>query len=308
MVPVRGRDPSPNTPRYPSESASGTPTNAPQTTPYDNGNVIVIGGGVKLGGSRPASAAPHSRRPGDRDRSPSISIASRALSSVMSNGSRKTRSRRRIMPSYLGHLDQPGVGGPVHGPFAAAPPVAPGAQPAPMPWNLLPGQPAQMLPVAQMLMADPKMQAGVQSAIRAATQLLRQPGQPLQKFGQKGGSLVVNTPAGPMWIPADPFLNSAWSGAAAPASGSAPAPASAPHSHRHKHKGKLLHRLSECRPAIPFRSSRLALPSSVQPLLWLHSASTDILARDSLFGSSSRVGGNPLSSRFDFDFDLSVNL
>ena len=123
----RGRTPSPNTPRdsiTPSTVTSATPT----VTPYDGGNVTVLGGGVKLGGSsRPSSVMSTSRSPLDQSRSPSVSLASRALNTALSpnhTGSsiptspRKTRTRRRIMPTYLGHLGQPGVGGPIMGVFS----------------------------------------------------------------------------------------------------------------------------------------------------------------------------------------------
>lgn len=117
----RSRSESPPTPR----DAAATPgnmgthdTSTPTVTPYDGGNVTVLGGGVKLGGmSRPSSVMSLNRTPGDRSRSPSISVASRALTSAMgpngtSTGTRKTRTRRRIMPTYLGHLGQPGISGP----------------------------------------------------------------------------------------------------------------------------------------------------------------------------------------------------
>ncbi|WVR09098.1 hypothetical protein IAU60_006160 [Kwoniella sp. DSM 27419] len=134
----RGRTPSPNPSATtdtqtitPGTEASSTPSSAPapSVTPYDGGNVTVLGGGVKLGGaSRPSSGM--SSRSVDRSRSPSISLASRALTSATgpnANGEaapRKQRTRRRIMPTYLGHLGQPGVGGPVmgvFGQFAGAP-------------------------------------------------------------------------------------------------------------------------------------------------------------------------------------------
>ena len=151
--PQRGRSTSPSqsTPR---ELSSATPnaTTAPipTVTPYDGGNVTVMGGGVKLGGgSRPASAMALGRTGLDRSRSPSISLASRALTSALGpNGQptqRKARTRRRIMPTYLGHLNQPGVGGPIMGPFgqfpAAAPPwqgVGVGMGPPPIPGMLRP--------------------------------------------------------------------------------------------------------------------------------------------------------------------------
>ena len=122
----RGRTPSPNTPHHsitPSTITSATPT----VTPYDGGNVTVLGGGVKLGGSsRPSSVMSTSRSPLDRSRSPSISLASRALNTALSpknagstpTSPRKPRTRRRIMPTYLGHLGQPGVGGPIMGVFS----------------------------------------------------------------------------------------------------------------------------------------------------------------------------------------------
>jgi hypothetical protein len=131
---IRGRTPSPNTPHVrerqhktpatvtgatPAHTASTTPT----ITPYDGGNVTVLGGGVKLGGgSRPSSVMSANRTPMDRDRSPSISLASRALNSAIgphtTGGMRKPRTRRRIMPTYLGSLHQPGVGGPINGVFS----------------------------------------------------------------------------------------------------------------------------------------------------------------------------------------------
>ena len=119
----RGRDRSPTTPRPDSHSPGSTPT--PAVTPYDGGNVTVLGGGIKLGGmSRPGSRTPH-----DRSRSPSVSLASRALSSAMGPGGRKVRTRRRIMPTYLGHVGQPGVGGPVMGAFGMGA-VPPGGWPS----------------------------------------------------------------------------------------------------------------------------------------------------------------------------------
>ncbi|KAK8843351.1 hypothetical protein IAR55_007008 [Kwoniella newhampshirensis] len=136
----RGRTPSPNTPDgqtiTPNTENTITPSPSaptPTVTPYDGGNVTVLGGGVKLGGSasRPASAHSGNRTPIDRSRSPSISLASRALSTALGpnsngdgtaatisgGGQRKQRTRRRIMPTYLGHLGQPGVGGPIMGVF-----------------------------------------------------------------------------------------------------------------------------------------------------------------------------------------------
>ncbi|ORY24752.1 hypothetical protein BCR39DRAFT_545770 [Naematelia encephala] len=128
---VRGRTPSP----------SNTPAPTPTVTPYDGGNVTVLGGGVKLGGggggvgggasSRASSVISSSRTPIDRSRSPSISLASRALNTALGpnangTGSRKVRTRRRIMPTYLGPNGQPGVGGPF-GPFAGK--IQPGGQP-----------------------------------------------------------------------------------------------------------------------------------------------------------------------------------
>jgi hypothetical protein len=145
--PQRGRSTSPSqaTPRELSSATPSTaPSAAPTVTPYDGGNVTVMGGGVKLGGgSRPASAMALGRTGLDRSRSPSISLASRALTSALGpNGQpnqRKARTRRRIMPTYLGHLNQPGVGGPIMGPFGqfpAAPPwqgVGVGMGPPPIP-------------------------------------------------------------------------------------------------------------------------------------------------------------------------------
>jgi len=132
-VAERGRTPSPNTP-HGRERANKTPatvtgaTTAPSTTPtitpYDGGNVTVLGGGVKLGGggSRPSSVMSGHRTPMDRDRSPSISLASRALGNAIgpqsTGGMRKPRTRRRIMPTYLGSIHQPGVGGPINGVFS----------------------------------------------------------------------------------------------------------------------------------------------------------------------------------------------
>ncbi|WWC64076.1 uncharacterized protein I303_106683 [Kwoniella dejecticola CBS 10117] len=95
----------------------------PSVTPYDGGNVTVLGGGVKLGGlSRPSSVMSHR----SRSRSPSISLASRALNTATTEGSggRKQRTRRRIMPTYLGHLNS-GVGGPIMGVFTQFNPNTP---------------------------------------------------------------------------------------------------------------------------------------------------------------------------------------
>ncbi|BEJ15750.1 hypothetical protein CspHIS471_0503550 [Cutaneotrichosporon sp. HIS471] len=101
----RGRDPSPA-------------RNEPTVTPYDGGNVTVLGGGTKLGGSRPSSVMSH------RTRSPSISVAARALGTAVgtnANGGvmRKQRSRnmRRITPVYVGGIAQPGIGGPMMSAF-----------------------------------------------------------------------------------------------------------------------------------------------------------------------------------------------
>ncbi|WWD21133.1 hypothetical protein CI109_105614 [Kwoniella shandongensis] len=137
----RGRTPSPGTPDgqsiTPNTDNTITPSPSaptPTVTPYDGGNVTVLGGGVKLGGSASRTTSVHSgsRTPVDRSRSPSISLASRALSSALGpnsngegtattisggGGQRKQRTRRRIMPTYLGHLGQPGVGGPIMGVF-----------------------------------------------------------------------------------------------------------------------------------------------------------------------------------------------
>jgi hypothetical protein len=105
----RGRDPSPT-------------RNEPTVTPYDGGNVTVLGGGTKLGGSRPSSVMSH------RTRSPSISVASRALnpavgSNANGGGMRKQRSRapRRIVPTHLGQFSQPGIGGPMMSAFTPPP-------------------------------------------------------------------------------------------------------------------------------------------------------------------------------------------
>ncbi|GMK55837.1 hypothetical protein CspeluHIS016_0208930 [Cutaneotrichosporon spelunceum] len=88
--------------------------NEPTVTPYDGGNVTVLGGGTKLGGSRPSSVMSH------RTRSPSISVAARALGTAVgtnANGGtmRKQRSRnmRRITPVYVGGIAQQGIGGPM---------------------------------------------------------------------------------------------------------------------------------------------------------------------------------------------------
>ena len=111
----RGRDPS-ETRRLITPTQPGSGTSTPTVTPYDGGNVTVLGGGVKLGSTSASRAS--SAHPVDRDRSPSISLASRALSSATTTGSpRKPRTRKRIMPTYLGHLGQPGVGGPIMGAF-----------------------------------------------------------------------------------------------------------------------------------------------------------------------------------------------
>jgi hypothetical protein len=135
---VRGRDPSPTTPR---DATPSSATATPTVTPYDNGNVTVLGGGVKLGGggSRPASVMSGHRTPIDRSRSPSISLASRALNTALSpNGTapgspRKPRTRRRIMPTYLGHLGQ---AGPIMGAFGqfTPQPIQQQQQPA-YPWG-----------------------------------------------------------------------------------------------------------------------------------------------------------------------------
>ena len=132
--PQRGRTPSPSTPREGSTTPCTAISATPTVTPYDGGNVTVMGGGVKLGGGggpRPASAM-SMRSNYDRSRSPSVSLASRALGSATGPtgqpGQRKARTRRRIMPTYLGHLGQPGVGGPVPGAFGQfAPAIQPGA-------------------------------------------------------------------------------------------------------------------------------------------------------------------------------------
>ncbi|ODN74606.1 hypothetical protein L202_06962 [Cryptococcus amylolentus CBS 6039] len=120
----------PTTPNTETTITPRVPT--PTVTPYDGGNVTVLGGGIKLGGgagshSRSSSVQSSHRTPIDRTRSPSVSFASRALSSATGpNGEpRKQRTRRRIMPTYLGHLGQPGVGGPVMGAFNGV--VSPGA-------------------------------------------------------------------------------------------------------------------------------------------------------------------------------------
>ncbi|CAK9781686.1 hypothetical protein CC85DRAFT_310040 [Cutaneotrichosporon oleaginosum] len=112
----RGRDPSPA-------------RNEPTVTPYDGGNVTVLGGGTKLGGSRPSSVMSH------RTRSPSISVASRALNPAVgsnANGGnmRKQRSRapRRIQPTLLSQFSQPGIGGPMINAFTPPLKHQPGMQ------------------------------------------------------------------------------------------------------------------------------------------------------------------------------------
>lgn len=116
----RGRTTSPTQTRPSSANSNG-----PTVTPYDGGNVTVLGGGTKLGGSRPSSVY-GSRL--DRTRSPSVSIASRALGNAVgpnSNGgtattaatTRKQRTRRRIIPTHIGYFGQPGVGAPMMGAF-----------------------------------------------------------------------------------------------------------------------------------------------------------------------------------------------
>lgn len=132
----RGRTPSPDTPHANQRQSvtpttvtgatpapSAAPSTTPTVTPYDGGNVTVLGGGVRLGGSsRPSSVMSSHRNPIDRSRSPSISLASRALNSAVgpnsTGGPRKQRTRRRIMPTYLGSIHQPGVGGPINGVFS----------------------------------------------------------------------------------------------------------------------------------------------------------------------------------------------
>ncbi|WVF65576.1 hypothetical protein IAT40_000306 [Kwoniella sp. CBS 6097] len=135
-----GQTATPSTETTIAPSPTATSVSTPTVTPYDGGNVTVLGGGVKLGGSSRPSSVLSSRSSHDRSRSPSISLASRALNTAVgpnsnSDGSgsstttssgqpRKQRTRRRIMPTYLGHLGQPGVGGPimgVFGQFAGAP-------------------------------------------------------------------------------------------------------------------------------------------------------------------------------------------
>lgn len=100
-----------------------SPAAEPTVTPYDGGNVTVLGGGTKLGGSRPPSVM--SSR-GDRTRSPSVSIASRALLTAVgpnSNGApgspRKPRTRRRIIPTHIGYFGQPGIGAPMLASFGS---------------------------------------------------------------------------------------------------------------------------------------------------------------------------------------------
>lgn len=135
---ARGRTPSPDTPHAsqrqsvtpstvtgatPAPGPGAAPSTTPTVTPYDGGNVTVLGGGVRLGGSsRPSSVMSSHRTPIDRSRSPSISLASRALNSAVgpnsAGGPRKQRTRRRIMPTYLGSIHQPGVGGPINGVFS----------------------------------------------------------------------------------------------------------------------------------------------------------------------------------------------
>lgn len=144
----RGRDPSPSTPRGGEAAKAPTPTTGgtaiPQVTPYDGGNVTVLGGGTKLGGggvSRSSSAM--GMRGHDRTRSPSVSIVSRALNTAVgpnSNGGvplpaspRKQRTRRRIIPTHIGYFGQPGIGGPIMGAFGSKPPQ-PGAAAGFGPW------------------------------------------------------------------------------------------------------------------------------------------------------------------------------
>ncbi|KAK4684279.1 hypothetical protein P7C73_g5907, partial [Tremellales sp. Uapishka_1] len=131
----RGRTPSPADGSATPSSTGGTVVPTPSVTPYDGGNVTVLGGGVKLGGaSRPSSIMSTSRAPHDRTRSPSVSLAGRALNSALGPGTppsspRKQRTRRRIMPTYLGHVGQPGIG-PVMGVFQ---------YPSGKQWNVQPG-------------------------------------------------------------------------------------------------------------------------------------------------------------------------
>ncbi|KAL7421365.1 hypothetical protein Q5752_004250 [Cryptotrichosporon argae] len=133
----RGRTPSATSATSSSSATDATKPAAPTVTPYDGGNVTVVGGGTKLGAtpshSRASSLFGGSRGGGARSRSPSISAGSRALGNAVganSNGAgapgaplapRKTRTRRRIHPTYLGPFGQPGVGGPVPSAFGYAP-------------------------------------------------------------------------------------------------------------------------------------------------------------------------------------------
>ncbi|KAL1407614.1 hypothetical protein Q8F55_007047 [Vanrija albida] len=143
----RGRDPSPSTPRGADAPKTGTPTpgaTIPQVTPYDGGNVTVLGGGTKLGGGVSRSSSAMGMRGHDRTRSPSVSIVSRALNTAVgpnSNGGvplpaspRKQRTRRRIIPTHIGYFGQPGIGGPIMGAFGSKPPQ-PGAAGGFGPWS-----------------------------------------------------------------------------------------------------------------------------------------------------------------------------
>ncbi|EIW65853.1 hypothetical protein TREMEDRAFT_70468 [Tremella mesenterica DSM 1558] len=112
ITPLSSHNPNTN-----STGGNGSAT-TPIITPYDGGNVTVLGGGVKLGGSTPRFPSGGSY---DRSRSPSISLASRTLHTALSPtgpgspGPGRRQRRRRIMPTFLGHLGQPGIGGPVLG-------------------------------------------------------------------------------------------------------------------------------------------------------------------------------------------------
>lgn len=165
---LRGRDPSPMSRQQVTPTAPGKVA-TPSVTPYDGGNVTVLGGGVKLGGgaggppgSRPVSVVSQHRMPMmDRSRSPSVSIASRALNSALTpgemgnGGGRKPRTRRRIMPTYLGYVGQPGVGGP----------ASPAFQPLMLPKGGS-GQPGQAQPQQMGQQAGWQPSLGVGMGIR----------------------------------------------------------------------------------------------------------------------------------------------
>lgn len=113
------------TPGSTQATPGGERKDTPSVTPYDGGNVTVLGGGVKLGGSSRASSAANrssaNGTPFDRSRSPSISLASRALNTALGpnmgspGASPRKARRRRIIPTYLGGISQ---AGPVMGAFS----------------------------------------------------------------------------------------------------------------------------------------------------------------------------------------------